>query len=259
MGWFHGMSMLFSAMVLKNGKASQASIIANMKETTTVRSEPAKNCAISWLRREPIVFRMPTSLARFSLRAVLRFMKLIQANNKMKTPVRPNIVTYLIAPPVFTPSLNSPYRCQLLIGCRNSAGFFFCNCSLTFLSLASFILAEMPAKSAGSLTWTNSVVKLGRQGSSMSLKLPLMRYKKSQEAITSSLYSVVLRGKSLYTPETLSGSCLSICNSLPMGWSSPKHAFAADADISTEEGSLSPSCLPSSIESENIPGISFSK
>ncbi len=33
---------------------------------------------MSWLRNEPTVFRMPTSFARFSLRAVLRFIKLMQ-------------------------------------------------------------------------------------------------------------------------------------------------------------------------------------
>ena len=37
---------------------------------------------------------MPTSLARFSDRAVLKFMKLMQASNKTNTLMRPNSQTY---------------------------------------------------------------------------------------------------------------------------------------------------------------------
>ena len=44
---------------------------------------------MSWILSEPSVLRIPTSLARFSLRAVERFMKLMQASNKMKTPMSP--------------------------------------------------------------------------------------------------------------------------------------------------------------------------
>src|SRR6185295_1408559 len=110
---------------------------------------------------------MPTSRARFSDRAVLRFMKLIQAIRSTKEPTMPNIHTYCIRPPLCLPSWNSDFRCHSDMGWRNSAGFFFASASLTFLSLASLIFSEAPLKEAPSFNCTYVLKAFGRHGSDM--------------------------------------------------------------------------------------------
>jgi len=65
-----------------------------------------------------MALRTPTSLARFSERAVLKFMKLIQAKSNTKMPTMPNSQTYSINPPVFTPSFQLDFKCQSAIGCK---------------------------------------------------------------------------------------------------------------------------------------------
>src|SRR5437762_13944524 len=80
--------------LLKNGSSRITNNKDNAKEKTTVNNDSLKNCRMICFQSEPIVFRIPTSFARFSLRAVLRFMKLIQASNKTNTPIIPNIQTY---------------------------------------------------------------------------------------------------------------------------------------------------------------------
>ena len=72
---------------------------------------------------EPIDFRMPTSFARFSERAVLKFMKLMQANNNTNTPMMPNNHTNSMRPPTFLPSLKEEYKRHFAIGCKNSKTF----------------------------------------------------------------------------------------------------------------------------------------
>src|SRR5947209_5906853 len=75
---------------------------------------------------------MPTSLARFSDLAVLRFMKFIPASINTKMPIMPNSHTYFMLPYVFTPFLNSAYKCHLLIGKRKISGLalFHSSCSI---------------------------------------------------------------------------------------------------------------------------------
>src|SRR5258706_4751286 len=136
-GLAHKMDIFLSATLLKNGSVSCTINNDKEKAKRTVSNDSLKNWKINCLRNEPIVLRMPTSFARFSLRAVLRFIKLIHASNKTNTPIIPNIHTYCIAPPTFTPFLNSAYKCQWLIGSRKSVGFFFASCGLTFLSFES--------------------------------------------------------------------------------------------------------------------------
>ena len=58
-----------------------------------------------------MVLRMPTSFARCSLRAVDRFIKLIQASSRTKAPMIPKNQTKRIRPPSGTPKLKSPWRC----------------------------------------------------------------------------------------------------------------------------------------------------
>ncbi len=51
-------------------------------------------------------------------RAVLRFMKLMQASSNTNIPMIPKSQTYSMRPPVFIPFLNSWYKCQRPIGWR---------------------------------------------------------------------------------------------------------------------------------------------
>src|ERR1044072_6523546 len=124
----HNVDICLSATWLKNGSESQTITIDKINANATVRIDSLKNCMMSCFLKEPTVLRMPTSFARFSLFAVLKFMKFMQASNSTNKPIMPNIQTYCIPPPVFTPFLNSEYKCHLLIGCKNKADSFFCSC-----------------------------------------------------------------------------------------------------------------------------------
>src|SRR6185437_33673 len=121
-GWLHKIDICLSATWLKNGSESQTTTIDTINANATVRNDSLKNCMMSCFPKDPTVLRMPTSFARFSLFAVLKFMKFIQASKSTNKPMMPNIQTYCIPPPVFTPFLNSEYKCHLLIGCKNKAG-----------------------------------------------------------------------------------------------------------------------------------------
>ena len=68
------------------------------KAQATTNSDSLKNWLISCERTDPTALRIPTSLARFSERAVLKFIKLMQANNSTKTPMMVNSQTYWIRP-----------------------------------------------------------------------------------------------------------------------------------------------------------------
>ena len=166
---FHKIDICLPETPLKKGSSNCTNNKARINEKNTVSNDSLKNCITSCFLNDPIAFRIPTSFALFSERAVLRFIKLIQASNKTKTPMIPNIQTYWMAPPVFTPFLNSEYKCQRLIGCRNRAGFFWASLGFTFFSFASLILAETVLKSALSFSSTNKVKAFGLQGSSMVL------------------------------------------------------------------------------------------
>ena len=57
------------------------------------------NCAMRPLFPAPSTFLTPTSFARCSLRAVARFMKLMQAMKRMIHAMTENRCTYAIRPP----------------------------------------------------------------------------------------------------------------------------------------------------------------
>ncbi len=69
---------------------------------TAAKKEMMTLSPIKWRTSDflvaPTTFLIPTSFALFSLRAVLRFMKLIQAINKMKPAITPNNLTVTILP-----------------------------------------------------------------------------------------------------------------------------------------------------------------
>src|SRR5690348_918788 len=100
-----GSCIAFCEIVLNQGRAADTINKAKPNEMTTTRYDSAKNCAMSCLRPDPRVLRTPTSLALFSERAVLRFMKLIQASNNTNTPIEPMNQTSWIGPFCKVPSL----------------------------------------------------------------------------------------------------------------------------------------------------------
>jgi len=82
-GKYHGLA---GEHAKPEGSEKAARRIARTKAMAASRMDSPRNWAMSWLRSEPRVFRMPTSFARCSLRAVERFMKLMQASNRTKMP-----------------------------------------------------------------------------------------------------------------------------------------------------------------------------
>src|ERR1700743_3706504 len=93
--------------------------ISNAKapEIKEIRIDSPKNWKISDPLNAPATLRMPTSRARFSLRAVLRFMKLIQAINNISAAIIENVRTVEIRPPETWPfSSKLEYKRHLLAG-----------------------------------------------------------------------------------------------------------------------------------------------
>ena len=136
----------FSVRALKEGRKTATKINAKTKAKKAMSRDSLKNCPMSCFRLEPMALRTPTSLARFSERAVLKFIKLMQAITKMNRPKMPNSRTYLMNPPVFFPFSNSPNKRHFDIGCRKTAGLMaFCInlSSLTWFSTTSLILASV--------------------------------------------------------------------------------------------------------------------
>jgi hypothetical protein len=72
-----------AAISLKSGSTSEAIKIAITSEINAVSIDSTKNWAISVFLSVPNTLRIPTSLARLVLRAVLRFIKLMQAKMSM--------------------------------------------------------------------------------------------------------------------------------------------------------------------------------
>src|ERR1700692_1717329 len=88
-GLRHKTDICLLATSLKKGSVSCTNSNANANEKKTVNKDSLKNRMSNCLREEPTVLRLPTSLARLSLRAVLRFIKLIQASNNTNIPIIP--------------------------------------------------------------------------------------------------------------------------------------------------------------------------
>ena len=114
-GYSRMIDIFLSESSLNQGKLNCVSNRLIRKAIITSKEDSTMNCQINCLRSDPTAFRIPTSFARFSERAVLRFIKLMHASNKTKTAIIPNSQTNCIPPPVFIPFLNSAYKCHLLI------------------------------------------------------------------------------------------------------------------------------------------------
>src|SRR6185437_11424276 len=77
----------------------------------------------------PTTLRMPTSRARFSLRAVLRFIKLIQAMSRINAAISENILMVTIRPhDTFPFWSNSEYKRHFADGCRKTSISFMLEC-----------------------------------------------------------------------------------------------------------------------------------
>src|SRR5687768_5020338 len=109
-------------------------------------------------------------------------------------------------PPVFTPPLNSLYKCHLLIGCRNTCHLYLLSSGGTLSSLTFLILAETFSMMALSAICTNVCEKLLPQGFCICLVHGFCISHSSQGIIAFMSRKVVLSGKSSYTPVTFTTS-----------------------------------------------------
>ena len=89
---------------------------------------------------EPMDLRIPTSLALFSDRAVLRFMKLIQAKINTKAPIIPKSQTYVILPPDCLPWSKLLLKYQSSIGRRKILGLYCTTSSSEFFLTSIMVL-----------------------------------------------------------------------------------------------------------------------
>src|ERR1700742_2493782 len=159
-GFVHNTLVSLSEMSLKKGRANWTRSRHKEKEIRVTRTDSLRNWPISCPRTEPIALRMPTSFARFSERAVLRFIKLIQASNNTNTPIAPKSHRYFIWPPTLKPSLNSEYRCQRSMGKRNRSALpsSASGASFLFRSLISRETFSKPALGVN-CTYVRKVLK----------------------------------------------------------------------------------------------------
>src|SRR5690606_36443756 len=114
----HRISSFLLATWLNQGSNRSARKIANRNAMQAVKTDSLRNCAIRNCFGEPTVLRMPTSFARFSDRAVLRFMKFMQATNSTNKPMTLNSRTYPMEPPPLPGYRIIPllFKCQSLMG-----------------------------------------------------------------------------------------------------------------------------------------------
>src|SRR4030095_8139177 len=100
----------FSVNVLKDGMISAT--ISNERQIARNETniDSPINCATNCLLPAPTTLRTPISLALRKERAVARFIKLIQAINKIITATIENILTYSIRPPFCLPLFQSEYK-----------------------------------------------------------------------------------------------------------------------------------------------------
>ncbi len=196
----------------------------------TTRQDSKKNCLAICHLNDPMAFRMPTSLALFSLLAVLRFIKLMHASINTKMPMAANSQTQRILPPVFMPFLNSLNRFHLLMGCRKTCHLYLFSSGLTLSSFRFLIFAEAVSIVALSASCTNVCEKLLLQGACICFTHGFSISHNSHGMIAFISRKLVLSGKSSYTPVTLTRSVRLNLSVLLIGFSAPKIACAVDDD-----------------------------
>src|SRR6185312_1928216 len=109
-GSSQGKPIDLSDSLLNKGNNKSASNMENRNEIKAIITDSLRNCPINWLRTDPTVLRMPTSLALFSLRAVERFIKLMQARRITNTPIIEKSQINCMRPPEDFPLLKSLYN-----------------------------------------------------------------------------------------------------------------------------------------------------
>src|ERR1700722_975070 len=79
--------------VLNTGRRAHARNKARVAPAIVTMTDSVRNWATRYFRGDPSTFLMPTSLARLADRAVDRFMKLIQAINRMNKAMAEKMYT----------------------------------------------------------------------------------------------------------------------------------------------------------------------
>ena len=178
---------------------------------------------INWTTRDrfcaPTHLRIPTSFALFSLRAVVRFIKLIQAMRRMNAAMIAKSLTNSISPPSSLPFVKFEYKRQRLMGYKNISHFG--SSSLSYFTLVPFIFELADANEA--FCFSNTYVRVELLPQVLSSSPLLLKY--CQGSKYSNL-NLVLLGRSLRMPVTVKLSLLSILITLPIALSSAKSFFA---------------------------------
>src|SRR5580704_14339061 len=79
---------------LKRGNKNNTITMAITNDRKQATKDSVRNCVIRLFFRPPNTFLTPTSFARLAEDAVERFMKLMQASNKIKMAIAEKIYTY---------------------------------------------------------------------------------------------------------------------------------------------------------------------
>src|SRR5688572_6925124 len=110
--------MDFPETELNNGSAQYAIPIATSNDNNTVKVDSVRNCMTSFFRSVPNTLRMPTSRALPAERAVVRFMKLMQAISNINKATAEKMATYCMLPDGLnsSPACLSEYKWILVTG-----------------------------------------------------------------------------------------------------------------------------------------------
>src|ERR1017187_1118762 len=103
---------------LKRGKSKAAATMAITNDRKQAIKDSTRNWAIRLFLRPPNTFLTPTSFARLAEDAVERFIKLMQAINKIKMAIAKKIYTSWILPLIPSSSAKWEYKCMSVRGIR---------------------------------------------------------------------------------------------------------------------------------------------
>src|SRR4030095_16253954 len=98
------------ATSLKTGSTRYAMMMASTSEKTAISVDSVRNWNMRNFLSVPSTLRIPTSLARLAERAVVRFMKLMQAINRINKATAEKIYTYWILPLGLSSKERSEYK-----------------------------------------------------------------------------------------------------------------------------------------------------
>src|SRR5688572_12002838 len=116
-----------------------------------------KNCPIKTRLAAPITFRTPISFALLTERAVLKFIKLIQAISNINTATPINNRTYSMRPPERYPFLKFECRYFSLYNCKPNSSLSNLEYFLSYPAMKCWILDANFARLASFLNCTKVV------------------------------------------------------------------------------------------------------